>query len=290
MANDVIIKGIGGFYYIYSDGEVFECRARGVFRKNNIKPLPGDIVKFDRLSGNVEEILSRRNEFLRPAVSNIDTVVVVISSAKPAPDLYLVDKITVLANVKEIECAVCVNKSDVFLDDIIVATYENAGFKTFVTSAEKRDGLRPLLDFLEGKVSIFCGNSGVGKSTLLNSLAGKPLMETGVISSKIERGKHTTRHVEFFELSKGTLVADTPGFSILETPQYEHIAKEELELLFSEFEPYLGKCRFSGCAHKSEPDCAVKEAVKDGKVSESRYKSYCMLYDELSLIKKWEQK
>ncbi len=289
LLKGTIIKGIGGFYYVDTNEGIIECRARGKFRKNEILPTVGDRVVVettDLKQGSVKEIEERKNLLVRPAVSNIDTLMIVAAVANPQPDTSLIDKMLVIAAKRGIKGALCINKSD--LDSIgdtekLKKCYENAGYKVFVTSAEKGEGIEELKAELKNKTTAFAGLSGVGKSSILTIITGKEL-ETGD-TSRIERGKHTTRHVELIKLSDG-YVFDTPGFSQLEV---EDIKSGELKDYFPEIKERDSLCRFRGCSHISEPDCAVKEALNNGEIFQSRYDSYVKMYEKLKLIKDWER-
>ena len=284
----IIFKGIGGFYYVKTkDGSIYECKARGIFRKEKIKPMIGDHVEIeiiDETHGNIEEIMIRKSQLVRPPVSNIDLLVVVVATKNPDPDFYFIDKLLVMAEARGIKPAICVNKTDISDADQIKKIYKNTNYPIFETCAKESGLPNDLYNYLEGKTTAFAGLSGVGKSSLLNLLVDDEL-ETGAISDKIQRGKHTTRHVELFELKNGGYVLDTPGFSSFEA---EIMTPQKLCNYFPEMSEYLNGCRFSGCAHINEPDCSVKNAVKDGYISESRYESYSKMYDTLKQIKQWE--
>ncbi len=289
LLKGTIIKGIGGFYYVDTEIGVIECRARGKFRKNDVLPMVGDKViveTSDKVQGSVKEIEQRVNFLVRPAVSNIDNLLIVAAITNPAPDTALIDKMLVIAAKKGIRGALCINKID--LDKTSEAQklkdcYEKAGYRVFITSAEKGEGVEELREALAGKITAFAGLSGVGKSSILTIITGKEL-ETGD-TSRIERGKHTTRHVELMKLDNG-YVFDTPGFSQLEV---DDIKASELGEYFPEINVFEGQCRFRGCSHVSEPDCAVKNALEEGRLAQSRYDSYVKMYEKLKLIKDWER-
>ncbi|MCR4718520.1 MAG: ribosome small subunit-dependent GTPase A [Firmicutes bacterium] len=284
-----IIKGIGGFYYVKTpDGDVVECKARGIFRKENLKPYIGDEVEIsiENKTGNIEKILPRRTMLLRPAVANIDAVVIVIAAKDPEPDTLFCDKLILSAEFAGIEPLICINKSDLKMDTNLLETYEKAGYKTLLVSAKNEDDAKKLLPVIKGKTSAFAGFSGVGKSTLLGILTGKK-QETGEVSKKIKRGRHTTRRVELLELTCGGYVLDTPGFSSFEI---SGIKADELKNYFSEMQELNEMCRFKGCSHINEPDCAVKTAVESGEISKSRYESYKTFYETLKKVKDWENK
>lgn len=283
----IIVKGIGGFYYIKAaDNNVYECKARGVFRNEKITPVIGDNVEIDIKSGkgSIVKIFKRRNELIRPSVANTDMLVLVVAAASPSPNMPLIDKMLINAQINGIEPIICINKTDLSDGEEIAEIYKNAGFRVLRVCAEKNEGIEDLKKMITGKVSAFAGLSGVGKSSILSIILGDTL-ETGAVSEKILRGRHTTRHVELFELDGGGFVFDTPGFSSLEV---YGIKASELQEYFPETEKYRNNCRFRGCMHINEPDCAVKEAVNDGIISTSRYESYKMLYEQLGKIKEWE--
>lgn len=282
-----IYKGIGGFYYVKTDtGEVVECKARGKFRKEHIIPMIGDDVEIEVKNGkgSITEIYPRRSKLIRPPVANIDMIVVTAAAASPEPNMFLIDKMLVNAEINGIEAVVCINKSDLANADEIIGIYEKAGYRTFSVSAEKGDGTNELFEFIKGRTAAFAGVSGVGKSSLLSLLTGSDL-ETGSISEKISRGRHTTRHVELFETARGGYVLDTPGFSSIET---EEINAAELAECFPEMKSSAGKCRFRGCAHIDEPECEVKRLVEGGEIAKSRYDSYKQLYEIQRSKKSWK--
>lgn len=283
-----IIKGIGGFYYVKASDSIYECKARGIFRKEKITPMIGDRVEIetDGDKGSITKILERKSSLVRPPVANVDTMMLVAAAASPDPNLPLIDKMLVNAEINNIKPAICINKTDLTGRDDIVSAYSLAGYEIFTVSAEKEAGIEELTDYLKGKTTAFAGLSGVGKSSLLNLITDGS-METGSVSEKIMRGKHTTRHVELFELPCGGFVLDTPGFSSLEV---EGIRADELWEYFPEIVPQNGNCRFRGCSHINEPDCAVRELAESGKMASSRYESYVELYNKLKLIKEWEKK
>lgn len=281
-----IIKGIAGFYYVDSNAGVYQCKAKGIFRNKSIKPLVGDNVEFeitheeDR-EGNITEILERDNELIRPAVANIDQAMIVFALKAPNPNTNLLDKLLVCMEYQNIETIICFNKTDIADKDFaeeLANTYRNAGYKVLFTSATENEGVEEVKKALKGKSTVFAGPSGVGKSSMLNAIKEDAVMETGDISEKIGRGKHTTRHSEIFKTDDDTYVFDTPGFGSLFIPG---MTKEKLEDCFPEFSLYTNECRFIGCAHLNEPDCAVKAALEEGKIAISRYESYKAFYEEL---------
>ncbi len=283
-----IIKGIGGFYYVKASGNVYECKARGVFRKQKITPMIGDRVKIELIGekGSIADILPRSSFLVRPPVANVDTMMLVAAVSSPDPNLPLIDKMLVNAEINNIEPAICINKTDLAKRADIEEAYSKAGYKIFSVSAEKNEGIDELAKYLKGKTTAFAGLSGVGKSSLLNIITGGS-METGSVSEKIRRGRHTTRHVELFELPNGGFVLDTPGFSSLEV---EGIKAEDLWQYFPEMRDAQNKCRFRGCSHINEPDCYVKQLIENGEIAVSRYESYTELYNKLKSVKDWEKK
>ena len=282
-----IIKGIAGFYYVYVEGcGVYECKAKGVFRNRKMKPLVGDFVEIEVLdeeerTGNMEEILPRKSELIRPAVANVDQAMVIFAAAKPKPNLSLLDRFLISMEQKEVPSIICFNKIDEASEEELQRLkeiYGGCGSGLLFISARYEQGVEEIRDLLRGKTTTVAGPSGVGKSTLINLLVPDAEMETGRISEKIDRGKHTTRHSELFRVEENSYIFDTPGFSSLEVPE---MPKEELRYYFPEFTLYEGQCRFQGCVHGQEPGCAVKEAVEQGKINRERYESYRLLFGEL---------
>ncbi len=292
MSEGIIRKALSGFYYV-DDGEgVFSCRARGKHRHNRLTPLVGDRVRFTPLeagAGALDEILPRKNEFYRPAVANIDLLVVVASQAVPVTDPFLIDRVAAIAASRGCETLICVNKCDLEPGEDLARIYERAGFPTLRVSAETGEGIEELRRSLAGKVCAFTGNSGVGKSSILNALEAGFGLATGEVSDRLGRGRHTTRHVELFRLSCGALAADTPGFSSFDVDKMEPERKEKLQYSFREFAPYLGTCRFQDCAHIKEKGCAVLEAVKAGEIPRTRHQSYVRLYEQAKAIPDWQR-
>ena len=292
MSEGIIRKALSGFYYV-DDGEgVFSCRARGKHRHNRLTPLVGDRVRFTPLeagAGALDEILPRKNEFYRPAVANIDLLVVVASQAVPVTDPFLIDRVAAIAASRGCETLICVNKCDLEPGEDLARIYERAGFPTLRVSAETGEGIEELRRSLAGKVCAFTGNSGVGKSSILNALEAGFGLATGEVSDRLGRGRHTTRHVELFRLSCGALAADTPGFSSFDVDKMELERKEKLQYSFREFAPYLGTCRFQDCAHIKEKGCAVLEAVKAGEIPRTRHQSYVRLYEQAKAIPDWQR-
>lgn len=293
IENGQIIKALSGFYYVRSaEGALTECRARGIFRKEHISPLVGDFVEFsvERGKGMIESILPRKNSFVRPAVSNLDALVILASGANPVTDPFLIDRVSAIAGNQNVPVLVCVNKIDLNDGEKLIGIYRHAGFDVFPTSAETGAGVDALMQAIEGKTVAFTGNSGVGKSSILNTMDADFSVATGEVSDKLGRGRHTTRHVELYCLPNGASVIDTPGFSSFDTDQMELILKENLQYAFPDFAPFLGKCRYNDCAHLHEPDCAVLQALKDGQIEPSRHASYARLYESAKEIKLWEHK
>lgn len=289
-----VLKALSGFYYVDSgEGPLVQCRARGRFRHQKITPLVGDRVRMTPLeegTGVLDSILPRKNAFQRPAVANIDQLVVVASGAVPVTDPFLIDRVAAIAEHKGCECLICVNKCDLDQGDELCRIYQAAGFPTLQVSAETGQGIPALAEAIAGKVSAFTGNSGVGKSSILNALEPGFRLPVGEVSDKLGRGRHTTRHVELFHLSCGALAVDTPGFSSFDVDRMELARKEELQYAFREFVPYLGKCRFLDCAHVKEKGCAVLEAVGAGEISPSRHRSYVRLYEQTKAVPDWQRK
>ncbi len=293
MLEGIIVKALSGFYYVASDGRVIDCKARGRFRLDGSSPLVGDRVKCSldaHGKGRIDVVEERKNFFIRPAVANIDTLVFVAANTNPVTDPFLVDRFSVIAAEAGCELVVCINKTDLDPGDKLYEIFTRAGFPVVRTSAETGAGAEELLSRLRGKVCAFSGNSGVGKSSILNALLPDAHIKTGEVSDRLGRGRHTTRHVELYALPGDTYIADTPGFASLDVTMTNVILKEQLQYDFPDFEPFLGKCRFPDCAHLKEPDCAVTAAVKAGDIAESRYRSYVRLYELSAQHKFWEYK
>lgn len=289
--NGIIIKGIGGFYYVEAaDGIVYECKARGVFRKEKITPLAGDRVEITVESNNknsIDKILERRNFFKRPPISNVDTLVIVSSVCDPRPNLLIIDRLTAVASYKNVEPIIVFTKDDLQSANEFAKIYTNAGFKTFAVSNETGEGIEKVKSIIDGGITVFTGNSGVGKSSLINRMYPDFCLETGEISRKLGRGRHTTRHVELFKVGSG-YIADTPGFSSLDFETNDLIKKDELAFCFPDFADYIGLCRFSTCAHVNDKGCSLVEAVKNGDVERTRHESYVTMYNEVKDIKDWQ--
>ncbi|MEI3219337.1 MAG: ribosome small subunit-dependent GTPase A [Lachnoclostridium sp.] len=282
-----IVKGIAGFYYVHVvESGVYECKAKGVFRKDGQKPLVGDNVEIDVLeeeekTGNIIKILPRKNELIRPAVANVDQALVVFAVTKPKPHFNLLDRFLIMMESKKVPVILCFNKKDIAGNPQIQELreiYENCGYPIVFASARKEENISEIKAFLEGKTTVIAGPSGVGKSSIINLLQNDIRMETGEVSRKIDRGKHTTRHSELITINENSYIMDTPGFSSLYVNEFD---KEELKYFFTEFAPYEGHCRYNGCVHVYEPGCAVKEALEKGEIHKVRYDNYLDMYDEL---------
>ncbi len=292
MAEGRIQKALSGFYYVDTGAEVLTCRARGKFRREGISPLVGDMVEVRELGGGegfVEKILPRKNAFARPAVANIDQLVVIASGAIPKTDPFLIDRVAAIAALKGCEVIVLLNKCDLDPADELYSIYTAAGFPTLRVSAETGEGLEELKPLISGKFSAFTGNSGVGKSSILNALDSNFNIQVGEVSDALGRGRHTTRHVELFRLECGAEIVDSPGFSSFETDELNLELKHRLPETFREFAPYREECRFVGCSHTKEKGCAVLAALKQGHIQRSRHASYLRLFEELKPLKDWQE-
>ena len=288
-----ILRSLSGFYDVLTPEGLVTCRARGILRKEGNSPLTGDMVNITVEKGNkgmVESILPRRNSFVRPAVANVDTLVVFAANVNPVTEPFLIDRVAAIAGDQGVEVVLCVNKCDLDPAIDLVRIYEKAGFPVICTSAETGDGVEQLRSILKGKLTAFTGNSGVGKSSILNRLCPQLQLPVGEVSEKLGRGRHTTRHVELYCLEEDTYVADTPGFSSFDTDQMDIILKENLQYAFPDFGPYIGECRFDDCSHRKEPGCAVRAALEAGDLEPTRYDSYLELYEKASQINLWEIK
>ncbi|SDB16135.1 ribosome small subunit-dependent GTPase A [Eubacterium oxidoreducens] len=288
-----IVKGIAGFYYVHVVGAgVYECKAKGIFRKDKIKPLVGDVVEIsiideDQMTGNVEEILPRKNALIRPAVANIDQALVIFAAQNPDVNYHLLNTFLVRMEYADVPSVICFNKADLITREercLYEQYFKGTGYKIIFTSAKKEEGIDEMMEILRNRTTTVAGPSGVGKSSLVNLIAPKAQMETGEISEKIKRGRHTTRHAQLIHIEEDTYIFDTPGFSNLAVPDME---KEALESCFPEFLPHIGKCRFTGCAHVSEPDCAVKAALEQELFSVERYEEYKVMYEEIKSRKRY---
>lgn len=289
----ILIKAISGFYYVSCDDSVYECKARGNFRKSGVSPVVGDVVLFeltDKTHGVVEKICERKNLLSRPLVANINKLFIVSAYTTPAPDTLMIDRLTALAVYNNIEPIIVFNKSDMGSFDELYNIYKETGFKTFVVSAKNNIGIDDLKAEMQGCVCAFSGNSGVGKSSILNALFPKLQLKTGEVSDKLGRGRHTTRHTELFAVANNTYVVDTPGFSTIDTNEDLYDFKLDLPKCFPEFNDYLGLCKFTSCSHTAEKGCAIIEALKDNKIQKSRHESYVTLFNELKDVTAWNSK
>lgn len=285
-----ITKGVGGLYVVHDGKNFYNCKARGVFRKDGITPLVGDIVSFESDTADryvITEIGERKNSLVRPAVANIDVLFIVVSSVDPLPNTFIIDKTIAIAEFKRIEPVLIITKTDLADFSELIETYKTTGIKIIVTNIANDDGISQINEMMVGKACSFTGNSGVGKSTLLNKIFPDLNLATAETSVKLGRGRHTTRHVEMF-FRNGGYVADTPGFSAVDIEQYDVVLKDELQYCFREFEEYIGECKFTGCSHISEKGCAVINALNEGEIALSRHTNYVRLYNEVKNIKEWE--
>ena len=292
MSRGRIEKALSGFYYVNTGAETLQCRARGKFRREGMSPLVGDWVQVRDLGGGegfVEAVEPRRNVFSRPAAANIDQLVILASAAIPVTEPYLIDRIAAIAALKGCQVLLCLNKCDLNTADELYDIYSHSALPVLRISAETGEGLAALRAAIAGKLNAFTGNSGVGKSSVLNRLLPELHLPVGEVSKSLGRGRHTTRHVELYPV-EGGYVADTPGFSSFDTERMELVHKEQLQYAFPEFAPYLGHCQFPDCAHRKEPGCAVRKALADGRIGQTRYDSYERLYEMASQIKEWELK
>ena len=287
-----IIRSLSGFYEVQTQSGTVTCRGRGSLRRGNESPLTGDMVEIsvEKGKGMVERILPRKNRFIRPAVANIDALVIFAANTNPVTEPFLIDRVAAIAGDREVSVILCVNKCDLDPAVDLIRIYKNAGFQVIRASAETGEGVEELRQLIKGKLVAFTGNSGVGKSSMLNRLCPELALATGEVSEKLGRGRHTTRHGELYDLGDDTFVADTPGFSSFDTDQMEVLLKENLQYAFPDFEAYLGSCQFHDCTHRKEPGCAVRQAVEDGKIEKTRYDSYLRLYEKASQIKQWDLK
>ena len=292
MSTGRIIRSLSGFYEVQTAEGMVTCRARGSLRRTGETPLTGDLVEIsvEKGKGMVEKILPRRNQFVRPAVSNVDALVVFAANVNPVTEPFLIDRVAAIAGDQEVDVILCINKCDLDPAVDLVRIYRHAGFQVICASAETGAGVEELRDLIRGKLAAFTGNSGVGKSSILNRLCPELNLPVGEVSEKLGRGRHTTRHVELYNLGEDTYVADTPGFSSFDTDQMDVMLKENLQYAFPDFGPYIGKCQFHDCSHRKEPGCAVTTALANGEIEESRYDSYLKLYEKASQIKLWELK
>ena len=285
-----ILRSISGFYDVQTSAGIVTCKARGILRKEGVTPLTGDMaeVSVEHGKGMIERILPRKNSFVRPAVANIDALIVFAANVNPVTEPFLIDRVAAIAGDQGVPVVLCINKCDLDPATDLSRIYTNAGFQVICASAETGEGVEALRELIRGKLTAFTGNSGVGKSSMLNRLCPELALPTGEVSEKLGRGRHTTRHVELYRLDGETYVADTPGFSSFDTDQMDVILKENLQYAFPDFGEYIGKCQFHDCSHRAEPGCAVTRALEAGRVEKSRYESYLRLYEKASQIKLWE--
>ncbi len=292
MLTGRILRSLSGFYDVQTPEGMITCRARGILRKEGESPLTGDLVQItvERGKGMVEKILPRKNWFVRPAVANVDALVIFAANVNPVTEPFLIDRVAAIAGDRGVRVILCINKCDLDPAVDLERIYRHAGFEVILTSAETGEGVEVLRSVLKGKLTAFTGNSGVGKSSILNQLCPELALATGEVSDKLGRGRHTTRHVELYRLEEDTYVADTPGFSSFDTDQMEVIMKEDLQYAFPDMAPYIGSCQFHDCTHRKEPGCAVREALGAGNIEPTRYDSYLRLYEKASQIKLWQIK
>ncbi|MBR5528850.1 MAG: ribosome small subunit-dependent GTPase A [Oscillospiraceae bacterium] len=287
-----IVRSLSGFYDVQTGSEIITCRGRGSLRRQGDSPLTGDMVEItvEGGKGMVEKILPRKNCFIRPAVANVDALVVFAANVNPVTEPFLIDRVAAIAGDQDVNVYICINKCDLDPATDLVRIYEHAGFSVIRASAETGEGVEDLRTLIRGKLVAFTGNTGVGKSSMLNALCPGLELATGQVSEKLGRGRHTTRHVELFCLEDDTFVADTPGFSSFDTEEMSVLLKENLQYAFPDFAPYLGQCRYHDCSHRKEPGCCVREAVEAGELEKTRYDSYLRLYEKSEQIKLWELK
>ena len=287
-----IIRSLSGFYEVRTAEGTVTCRARGNLRRLQVTPLTGDLVEIslEKGKGMVEKVLPRKNQFVRPAVANVDALVVFAANTNPVTEPFLIDRVAAIAGDQEVDVILCVNKCDLDPAEDLIRIYTHAGFQVIAASAETGEGVEALRDMIRGKLVAFTGNSGVGKSSILNRLCPELNLPTGEVSEKLGRGRHTTRHVELYDLGEETYVADTPGFSSFDTDQMDVILKENLQYAFPDFRNHAGSCQFRDCTHRKEPGCGVTAAVAAGEIEQTRYDSYLRLYEKAAQIKEWELK
>jgi len=287
-----IIRSLSGFYDVKTDTGIVTCRGRGSLRHEGVSPLTGDMVEITVAQGKgmIEKILPRKNRFIRPAVANIDQLVVFAANANPVTEPFLIDRVAAIAGDQNVEVIICVNKCDLDPAEDLVRIYKSAGYPVILASAETGIGVEQLRNVLKGRFSAFTGNTGIGKSSMLNALSPGLMLNTGEVSQKLGRGRHTTRHVELYALDEDTFVIDTPGFSSFDTEQMDVILKENLQYAFPDFASHIGKCQFRDCSHRREPGCSVVAALCAGKIEKTRYESYLRLYEKAEQVKLWETK
>ena len=287
-----IVRSLSGFYQVQTASGSYTCRGRGHLRKAAQVPLTGDMVEItiEGGKGMVEKILPRKNRFVRPAVANVDALVIFAANTNPITEPFLIDRVAAIAGDQEVPVYICVNKCDLDPAEDLLRIYRSAGFPVICASAQTGQGVEELRTLLKGKLTAFTGNTGVGKSSMLNKLCPELSLATGEVSEKLGRGRHTTRHVELFQLGEDTFVADTPGFSSFDTEQMDVLLKENLQYAFPDFAPYLGQCQFHDCSHRAEPGCGIRQAAEEGKIEPTRYQSYLRLYEKSAQIKEWEIK
>lgn len=287
-----IIRSLSGFYEVRTEEGTVTCRGRGSLRRSGDTPLTGDMVEIsiEKGKGMVEKVLPRKNSFVRPAVANIDALVIFAANVNPVTEPFLIDRVAAIAGDREVPVVLCINKCDLDPAVDLMRIYSRAGFPVILASAETGEGVDTLRELIRGKLTAFTGNSGVGKSSMLNALCPALGLATGEVSEKLGRGRHTTRHVELYDLGEDTYVADTPGFSSFDTDQMDIMLKENLQYAFPDFREYLGSCQFHDCTHRKEPGCAVRKALDEGLLEPTRYDSYLRLYEKASQIKQWEIK
>lgn len=287
-----IVRSLSGFYDVQTEVGTVTCRGRGALRRKGDSPLTGDMVEItvEGGKGMVEKILPRKNRFIRPAVANVDALVVFAANVNPVTEPFLIDRVAAIAGDQDVSVYICINKCDLDPATDLVRIYENAGFSVIRASAETGEGVEELRKLIAGKLVAFTGNTGVGKSSMLNALCPDLKLATGQVSEKLGRGRHTTRHVELFCLGDDTFVADTPGFSSFDTEQMDVLLKENLQYAFPDFALFLGQCRYHDCSHRKEPDCCVRAAVEAGEIEKTRYDSYLRLYEKAEQVNLWELK
>ena len=285
-----IVRSLSGFYDVQTEAGVITCRGRGSLRRQGESPLTGDMVQItvENGKGMVEKVLPRRNRFVRPAVANVDALVVFAANVNPVTEPFLIDRVAAIAGDQDVPVYICVNKCDLDPAVDLLRIYRNAGFPVIRASAETGEGVEQLRELITGKLTAFTGNTGVGKSSMLNALCPELGLATGAVSEKLGRGRHTTRHVELYHLGEDTFVADTPGFSSFETDQMDVLLKENLQFTFPDFAPHLGTCQFHDCSHRKEPGCGIRRAVESGELEQTRYESYLRLYEKAEQVKLWE--